>query len=150
MPIVVRAAGLLAGLAVAAALVTAWRVPEGDGRVGASVRLTASARGELAVTPTGVLATEPDLRPGDEVSGSVEVRNITALPLTVRVRALPSTPDLGDKVDLDVSASSLTLAPGEARTVRATASMAPGTEDYAGRAADVALTFDVETTGAGN
>ena len=159
--VVVRVVGLLTGLAVAAGLVTSWRVAGGDERVGASVRLTATARGELAVTPTGVLGTGAALHAGrGDLAVSVDVRNITAVPLTVNVRAVPSVPDLDDKVAVQVrdgdltllderlgsdrTAAPLVLQPGQARSLRTRAWVPAGTADYRGRAADVALTFDVD------
>lgn len=161
MPTIVRAAGLLAGVAVAALLVTSWRVT-GDGeRVGASVRLTAAARGELSVTPTGVLSTAATLQAGgDDLDAVIDVRNITAVPLTISVRAVPSVPDLDDKLAVQVrdgdlalvderlgadrAAAPLVLEPGESRSLQTRAWVPAGTADYRGLAADVALTFDID------
>jgi hypothetical protein len=160
-PIIVRTAGLLAGLAVAVTLVTSWRVDGGEERVGASVRLTASGRGELTVTPTGVLASGTALQAGGRaLAATVDVRNITAVPLNISVRAIPSVPELDDKVAVQVkdgglalvdgrlgadrAAAPFVLEPGESRSLRTTAWVPAGTTDYRGRAADVALTFDID------
>lgn len=159
-----RAAGLLAGIAVAAGAVASWRLPGGSGVVGADIRFLAAPTGELEVTPTGPFVSATNLRAGSvPARGDMEVRNQTGATVSVRFRAVPSLSDLDDLLVIRAqtgderlfegtlsglrsgSDRSLRLASGERRIVRVEtwlpATVAGG---YEGRVADIALEPAVE------
>jgi hypothetical protein len=159
-----RLAGLLLGIALAAAGVTSWRVPGGSGSVDADVRLLSAPTGELQVSPMGLFLSAPSLAPGDEaVRGELLVRNQTGSALDVRLRALPSSPDLDELlvVRMDIGKDrifegtlgglrtwterSFQLASDERRVLRAEAWFPRRvTSGYEGRIADVTIEMGVE------
>jgi hypothetical protein len=158
-----RLASLLVGLSVATAAVASWRVPGGTGLLGADVRLLASPIGELEVDPTGPVLSATNLHPGSApVHGEVAVRNQTGSTLSVRIRALPSLPDLDAllmvRVDVGEDAlfdgplsqlrsgsdRSFLLASGERRVLQAKILIPPTVAGgYEGRVADVGLEMKV-------
>ncbi len=166
-----RVIGFVAGLALAAVAVLAWRVPAGAGRLGADLRVSAAPTGELEVSPVGVFLTGTNLEPapGKEagVEGRLNVKNQTGTTLAVRPQALPSTVDLDQVVNLNVAADgevvfegplgdlraktdrSLRLGAGQAATlvVRAWVRGDAG-DSYRGRTADVPLHLHTEPAGA--
>jgi hypothetical protein len=75
-----------AGLAVIAVAVSAWRMPEGGGRLGLDLRVIASSSGELSASPAGPFATATTLEPGRTVSGHTSFRNETGARVLVRAR----------------------------------------------------------------
>ena len=95
----VRGAALFLGLAIAFSAVVAWRVPPGEGVLGADVVLAAMPTGELAVDPTGPFLSAAALQPGPEAGAATEelaLTNITAVPQVVRFHAVPAGKDLQD------------------------------------------------------
>lgn len=159
-----RVAGVVVGIALAAAAVASWRVAGGTGALGADVRLLASPTGEIQVSTTGPFLSATNLRPGrDAARGELGVRNQTGAALGVRVRVLPSLPDLDQLlvVTLDVgddrlfegtlgllrawSDRSFRLASDERRVLRVQAWLPPAaTRGYEGRVADVGVEFRSE------
>ena len=156
LPNVVRAAGLITGLAVAVLFASSWQVAASDDRLGAAVRITAAGRGELDVTPTGVIASAPALRAGGPaLTGRVELRNVTAVPLTMAVRAQPAHADLDGKLRVQVrdgdlvlvderlgelrAGAPLVLESGEARSLDVRVWVPAGATGYHGHAVDVSI-----------
>ena len=150
--------GLTAGLAVALALLMTWRVPVTSGTLGADVKLVATPPGELSLKPVGAFLEGSGLTAGGAAAtGRLELRNVTGRMLEVRLRLLPSTPDLDRvlRVELedagervlsgtlrglrDWSRRAISVAPGESRRVDARAYVARGAGDYEGRIVDVTL-----------
>jgi hypothetical protein len=112
-PQALRAGGLALGIAVAALLVLAFRVPAEGGPLGAGMRLTTVAPGELEVSPTGTLLNARRLLPGaDPAQATLDLRNVTGKDLRVRLRGLPANRDLDRLARLEV------LAPGGRALVR--------------------------------
>jgi hypothetical protein len=97
-----RIGGLAAGMAVAALLVTAFRVPAESGALGAGVRLIAAAPGELEASPSGTLLSARRLLPGRSAESTVRLRNVTGSDLCVRLRGLPAGRDLDRIVRLEL------------------------------------------------
>ena len=90
----VRAAGLLVGLLIAATALGASRIPPGGGILGTDLTASVVATGELAVTPTGPFLRGSGMKPGKPVTGGFRIRNQTGRKLAVRLRMLPSSQDL--------------------------------------------------------
>jgi hypothetical protein len=91
------ALAFLAGLALAAFLVLGWRMAPGPSELGLELRLVLNSTGELGVSPAGQLAVGRGLRPrtgNDGLEAHTTVRNQTADPISVAVRARPSSRDL--------------------------------------------------------
>jgi hypothetical protein len=155
-----RIVGLAVGVALAMVVILAWRIPGGDGSLGASLTFSAAPTGELGVEPAGILISEPALRPAMSVEGAMELLNQTASTLEVSLRALPSNPDLDRLLMVEVLAGGeplfsgtlgalrrwtrtpLVLESGESRTLDVRAWF-PGTvrTGYEGRIEQVPLQF---------
>jgi hypothetical protein len=138
-----RAAGLVTGLALAALLVFAMRVPASDQSLGASVRVEVLPPGELDAGDDSVLISAPNLVAGEERRGAVTLRNITAGDVRVHVRKRAH--GLAGAVRLELRAGGQRLRRGfvldKADTIklRARAFVPAGAEGYEGREARVAL-----------
>jgi hypothetical protein len=156
-----RAAGLLTGLALAALLVFAMRVPASGQPLGAGVRMEVLRPGELDLGAKPVLLSAQGLQPGDEVRGSVPVRNITVGAVIVRMRAMGAGPELGDVLHVELRADGRRLANGplsrlrrvrrgfriertETSTLRARAWIPSRANDFEGRSARVSLKLRTE------
>jgi hypothetical protein len=150
--------GLTAGLAAAAALLIAWRVPATTGTLGADVKLVASPPGELTLKPAGAFLQGSRLTAGGAAAtGRLELRNITGRALDVRVRLLPALPDLdgtlrveledaGDPVAVgrlgalrDWSGRAVRIGPGKSRRLDARVLVTARAANYEGRIVDVTL-----------
>lgn len=150
--------GLALGLGLAVALLATWRVPATSGTLGADVKFVATAPGELTLKPSGAFLQAHGLAAGrGRVSGRLVIRNITARRLAVRVRLLPSAPDLDRALRVELehggerlgtgrlgehrrwSPRAIDLAPGQERSLEASASIAPDAGDYEGRIVDVTV-----------
>jgi hypothetical protein len=90
----VRRAGVAVGVLFVAAVVLAFRIPDGSGTLGADVIVAISPTGELGVSQPGPFMSATGLRPGGTLRGEVEVSNQTGRRLAVRLRALPDSKDL--------------------------------------------------------
>ena len=100
----VRAIGLGCGLAVMALAVHSWAIASTGAALGADLGVAAVAPGELQIG-SGLALQAHGLQPGDRpVTGHVRVRNITGVPVRVRIRALPSTRALDGALDLTATA----------------------------------------------
>lgn len=158
-----RAAGLICGLAIVAAGVHSWAIASTGAALGADVAITAIAPGELQITPSGYALSATAMHPGQAPArGTVRLRNITGRTLHVRFRALPSTRELDGALRLTMAARGRRLHGGTADTLRGWStrrlsiavgdSVALELTAAIGRAApgliaDVALEFDARTVG---
>jgi hypothetical protein len=163
-----RLAGLVVGIALAAALLLASRPASGGEAVGAAVGFYANQTGELAVSPPGPakFIDESALRAGHSVSGEFEVTNQTGIRGEIRLTALPSAHELDELLNVRLSARGKTLAAGalgdlasadgkplilasgHSATVTATVSLASGArEDAAAALVDVTIGFELEAVG---
>jgi hypothetical protein len=157
LPNVVRGAGLLVGLAVTGLLVGSWQVAAGDENLGASVRVTAGGRGELEVSPAGPVASATALRAGGAaLTGNVDLRNITGVPLSLVVRVQPADSGLDGKLRVQVrdgdlmlvdgrlgearAGTPLVIPSGENRTLDVRVWVPAGTTGYRGLHTDIAIT----------
>ena len=150
--------GLTVGLAVAAALLMTWRVPAMSGALGADLKLVATPPGELTLKPAGAFLQGRRLTAGGAAAtGRLELRNVTARRLTVRVRLLPSAGDLDRALQLELedagrlvaigrlgalrrwSRRAFELRPGESRRLDARAFVVDHAGGYEGRMVDVTL-----------
>lgn len=108
-----KALGLLAGLALAIALLASWRVAAPGGVAGAEVAFTTMPPGELTVAGAGSLIRSRGLRPGGRpVTGRAKLRNIAGKRLAVRARLAPSNPDLDRLLRVELRAGDIDLAAG--------------------------------------
>jgi len=158
-----RAAGLATGLALAALLVLAFRVPASERPLGAGLRVSMSLPGELEASSRTLLS-EPGLVLGDgRALGELELRSITSLPVRVRTR-LRGARTLDRLVLVELRAGrrllasgplgrlrrrvrSLELAPYEARTLRLSARLAPEASGFEGTRAGVRLDLHARPLG---
>jgi hypothetical protein len=157
-----RTAGIATGLALAALLVLAFRVPASSQLLGAGVRFTAVAPGELHVPRTDAFLEVGKLTPGGRAArATLPVTNVTRGPVDVRLRAQMATHDLDNAVRVELRAGARTLASGtlaglrdwtrplrleraDERTIHVRAWIPAGTEDTVGRRVTVQLELDAE------
>jgi hypothetical protein len=160
----IRTAGIATGLALAALMVLAFRVPASSQSLGAGVRFEAVAPGEVHVPRTGAFLKVGGLKPGGRSArATLPVRNVTRGPVDVRLRARVGNHDLDRAVHVQLRAggrtfSSTTLAglrqwtkplrlnKAEERVVRVRAWIPAGTGDTIGRRVAVDLELDAELT----
>jgi hypothetical protein len=155
----VRRIGVAAGVVLVCALMLAFRVPDGSGKLGADVIVSISPTGELGVDPAGPFLTATGLRPGSAASGDFRVANQTGKTLAVRLRALPDSRDLDRLLTVRIDAGHATrpiftgrlgalrthtrdfrLRPGEERTLSVRAGLPAGLQGgWAGRISTVKL-----------
>ena len=158
----IRTAGIATGLALAALMVLAFRVPASGQELGAGVRMAAVAPGEVHVPQKGAFLKVTGLEPGAKSArGSFPVRNVTRGPVDVRLRARMDNHDLDSAVHVKVRAGGRTLASTtlaglrnwtrslrldktEERVVRVRAWIPAGTGDTTGRLVAVDLELDAE------
>lgn len=160
----IRTAGIATGLALAALLVLAFRVPVSSHSLGAGVRMAAVAPGEIHVPRTDAFLKVGGLEPGGRSArAALPLRNVTRGPVDVRLRARMTSHDLdravhvqlrtggqmlasGTLADLRHWTRSLRLERAEERTVRVRAWIPEGTDDTIGRRVAVNLELDAELT----
>ena len=158
----IRTVGIATGLALAALLVLAFRVPASSQSLGAGVRFTAMAPGEIHVPRTDAFLKVGKLTPGGKPArATLPVRNVTRGPVDVRVRASMATHDLDHALRVELRAGDRMLASGTLadlrrwtrplrlerageRTVRVRTWIPAGTEDTVGRHVAVKLELDAE------
>ncbi len=160
---------LLAGLAIAAALVATWRVDGGSAAPPARVEIVTSPSAQIAINPDGITSEAQKLvpsSPGDGLRRTVEIRNATAEPLDLRVKAVTDRPELNGTLEVDVRAGArqvyggplaglesgsqaFALDAGESLALSVLAWVPEGadSEDWAGRSVSVAL--ELEPVGGG-
>jgi hypothetical protein len=153
--------GILLGVVLAGAALAAWRVPGGESTLGADIRVDAVQTGEIGVSPVRPFVNAASLLPGGSAAGHVALRNQTGVPLRVRLRALPSTPDLDSLAQMRIESGSrtlftgslgelrragtgpLALAPGASRKLHVGISLPTGLRSgYQGRIVDITLQLD--------
>jgi len=160
----IRTAGIATGLALAALMVLAFRVPASGQSLGAGVRMAAVAPGEVHVPTTGAFLRAGGLEPGGRSArATLPVTNVTRGPVNVRLRARMRNHDLDRAVHVQLRAGRRTLASttlaglrrwtrslhlnqSEERVVRVRAWIPEGTDNTAGRRAAVDLELDAELT----
>jgi hypothetical protein len=158
----IRSAGIATGLALAALLVLAFRVPASSDLLGAGVRFTAMAPGEVHVPTTDSFLRVGKLTPGGKPArAALPVTNVTRGPVDVRVRARTTSHELDRALRVQLRAGgrilasttlgglrrwtpSLRLERAEERTVRVRAWIPAGTDDTTGRRVAVKLELDAE------
>jgi hypothetical protein len=158
----VRRAGFVLGLAAAAALVGAARLPAQPRDLGLDLTVAAAPPAHLTVKPGGPLVTASGLRAGGRQSGArgrATLINPSAVAERVRIRALPSSHalDRALMVDLTVAgravyhgplgalragARPFRLGSGDALAVGVRVWLPAGATGWHGRIEDLALTFD--------
>jgi hypothetical protein len=106
---VLRAVGCFLGLAIVALALVAWRVPPGDGKLGADVTFYSVENGNLAVSPSGPFAQKRGLTEGEGLSGRITVRNRTREPVRLQLRAPADRPDLDSLLDVQATAGKTVL-----------------------------------------
>ena len=107
-----RRAGLAAGLIASVVAVAGWRTPPHHGALGLELAVTVQPSAQLELAPAGRVLTGSAMKPGDAASGRLAARNITGVPLNLRVRALPSIADLDQTLLVHVDAGGRTLYDG--------------------------------------
>lgn len=91
----IRLVGFMLGLAVAATVVGASRIPAGAGVLGADISMVVAPTGELAVKHPGRVLAGTTLTPAsDPATGQFTILDQTMFPLNVRVRGIPDMPGL--------------------------------------------------------
>jgi len=133
-----RVMGFALGIAIAASIVTGSRIPSGAGVLGADAHIVVAPSGELAVKPSGLVLEGTGLTPASaHATGSFQVMNQTGSVLDVRLRGIPDAAGLDRTLWIsltgpddetiyrgslggfrDWTTTSLTLHPGEWRTLR--------------------------------
>jgi hypothetical protein len=115
---VLRAVAFSLGLAIVVLALVAWRVPPGDGRLGADVTFFAVEHGNLDVSPTGRFAQERGLTKGSTVAGKVTVRNRADKPVRLRLRAPADRTGLDALLDVEARAGTTVLYRGRLAGLR--------------------------------
>jgi hypothetical protein len=160
-----RTAGIATGLALAALLVLAFRVPASGQEPGAGVRIAAQAPGELHV-PEGepFLAARGLMAGGGETRATLPVRNVTRGPVHVRLRASGGGHDLDQALHLELRSGGRRLASGPLSrlrrwsravrverggegTIAARAWIPAGAKDTSARMASLRLELDAKLVG---
>lgn len=161
-----RAIGFVLGVSLAVTAVLGWRLPRGDGRLGADVAIAFLQTGELHLSSTTPSVQASRLQPGGSADGTVEVSNIGPRRLSVAIDAEPSIPDLDQLLWIELTAAGkqiyrgplgalregsgrFTISPEQTRTISVRtwlpASVGSGFE---GRIDQVNLTFDPKAAAA--
>ena len=91
----IRIIGFLTGLAIAASVVGAMKIPAGAGALGADISMLVAPTGELGVKRSGSVLAGNGLTPAsDPVTGQFQILDQTMFALRLRLRGVPDTPDL--------------------------------------------------------
>lgn len=115
-----RVLGFGLGLGIAAVALVASSVPAGNGEARAHLTMAAQASGELAFSTQAPFLSAADLAPrrSTPASGTLSVRNQTGGRLAIRLRALPSLPDLDDMLEVTVTAGGQPVFSGRLKELR--------------------------------
>ncbi len=158
----IRTAGIATGLAFAALLVLAFRVPASGQSLGAGVHMAAMAPGEIHVPRTDAFLKAGQLEPGGKSArAALPVRNVTRGPVDLRLRARTGSHELDHALHLQLRAGGRMLASGslaglhrwsrslrlgraEERSIGVRAWIPEGTEDTVGRRVAIDLELDAE------
>ena len=159
--------GLGLGAVVALSGVLASRIPGGDGTLGADVRVFSAPSAGVSISPSGLVLTAPQLRPGKgDRSAGLQVSNRLAGKVLIRVRAATSTGGLDGLLWIQIedgggvmfrgpvgqlrswTQTAALFGPGEGRSLRVTTWL-PGTvrAGYEGVTTDVTLEWKTEPAG---
>jgi hypothetical protein len=160
----IRTAGIATGLALAALMVLALRVPASSHSLGAGVRMAAVAPGEVHVPRTGAFLNVDGLEPGGRSArATLPVRNVTRGPVDVRLRARMGNHDLDYAVHVQLRSGGRTLRSttlaglrrwtrsvrlnkAEERVIRVRAWIPAGAGNTIGRRVAVDLQLDAQLT----
>jgi hypothetical protein len=112
--ITARATGVLAGLALCAAILEVSRVEPSTELLGLHLDVTLVGTGALAVPAPGPLVQVRNLLPGEDraVEADGQVRNQTGRNMMVRLRAVPSTVEVDELLNLEIFAGDRLLYAG--------------------------------------
>jgi hypothetical protein len=115
-----RPLGFGLGLGIIAVVLAASSVPAGNGEARAHLTMAAQTSGELTFSKQGPFLSTADLTPRrpTPASGTLSVRNQTGARLAVRLRALPSLPDLDDMLEVTVTAGGQPVFGGRLKALR--------------------------------
>jgi hypothetical protein len=113
-----KAAAFLVGLAIVALALATWRVPPGDGVLGADVMLYAVQREGLDLSRGGPIAQARGLTDGGTVEGEVVVRNPGATTVRVRLRAPADRSGLDRMLEVEARAGDVVIYRGRLRGLR--------------------------------
>jgi hypothetical protein len=143
-------------------LVIAFRVPASGQTLGAGVRVSAQAPGELHVPGADAFLAARDMTPGGRAErGALPVRNVTRGPVKVRIRVRRGARDLDRSLHLELRSGSRRLASGTVAslrrwsrpllvehagesTVRVRAWIPAGARNTTGRDVDLQLALDAD------
>jgi hypothetical protein len=106
-----KALAFVLGLAGVGLALLAWRIPGGDGTLGADVIFVSHLSGELQLAP-GPFITKAGLEPADEAKGTLTVRNRTGSKLAIRPRPVPDNRDLNHLLHLELKSGKTKLFSG--------------------------------------
>lgn len=91
----IRIIGLVLGMAIAATVVGASKIPAGAGVLGADISMVVAPTGELAVRHSGSVLAGTGLTPAsDPVTGQFQILDQTMFALRLRLRGVPDSPGL--------------------------------------------------------
>lgn len=114
-----RFAGVACGLAAAALAIHSWAVASTGPALGTDLTIAAAAPGELSLDGSGAVLQASAMRLGSApATGSLRVRNITGAPVHVRLRALPSTREADDVLELTATSRGRPILAGSVGTQR--------------------------------
>lgn len=115
-----RVLGFGLGLGIAAVVLAASSVPAGNGEARAHLTMSAHASGELAFSTQAPFLSAADLVPrrSTPANGTLSVRNQTGRRLAIRLRALPSLPDLDEMLEVTVTAGGQPVFSGRLKELR--------------------------------
>jgi hypothetical protein len=115
----IRTAGIASGLALAALMVLAFWVPASSQRLGAGVRITAMAPGEVHVPDSNAFLRVGKLTPGGKAArATLPLTNVTRGPLDVRLRARMASHELDRALHLQLREGGRVLASGTLADLR--------------------------------
>src|SRR5262249_26766945 len=116
----VRWSGIGAGVLLAVLSILAWRVSPGTRKPGLDLTLAVEPTGELQTIPAGpgFFATGMTPAAGSSLHGTFTLRNRTGVPLSIRLRALPSTGAIDDALQVRIDAAGSTLYAGSLGALR--------------------------------
>ena len=91
----IRVVGLMLGMALAATVVGASKIPAGAGVLGTDVSVVVAPTGELGLKPSGVALQATGLTPAsNHATGRFQIMDQTMFPLRLHLRGIPDTPGL--------------------------------------------------------
>jgi len=158
------------GIALAVALVLSWRVAADGTALPTEVTMHAHPTGELELRPAAAFLSALRLEAGGpSASGGLRLRNITPVPLDVRVRLAPSAATLDRALAVRLaaggrllaggrlgrlrrwSAGSLRIRPGRSAVLQARAAVPAGRSAAAagGQDVDIAVELQARPRGGG-